>query len=292
MKILVSTDSSCLISTETFKGYDISVFPLNVIIDGQEFLDGVTINQSELLTAMRADKDIKTSTPPLGEVIEYFEKIFAQGYDHVIHFTISSKLSSMNQLFNMVAEQNFPGKITVIDSLSVCSLMLSYVFTAYDDVQKGISPDKIAQHVKELQTKNYLVFIPENLTALKKGGRISPTVAVIGNLIGIKPVLLMKDGALEKEEMTRKMKNTLTDRLNTLKEQFPAEEFDYTLVDFDGAEHVVNYVYDYAQKLFEGHTILRGFIPINVCAHAGPGTIGIVVSPKVNGKSITNFINA
>ena len=120
MKILISTDTSCLIDNEALKKYDISVFPLNVIVNGEEFLDGVTINQEELKVAMRGGKKIKTSTPPLGEVVEYFEKLLEKGYDHIIHFTISSKLSSMNQLFNNVANENFAGKVTVIDSYGLC----------------------------------------------------------------------------------------------------------------------------------------------------------------------------
>ena len=74
MKILISTDTSCIINQEGLDRFNISVFPLNVIIDGQEYLDGITINQDELAKAMRENKKIKTSTPPMGEVINYFEK--------------------------------------------------------------------------------------------------------------------------------------------------------------------------------------------------------------------------
>jgi DegV family protein with EDD domain len=116
MKILISADTSCLVSVDVLQKNNISVFPLNVIVDGEEFLDGVTINQDQLKEDMRANKVIKTSTPPLGSVIEYFENLFKQGYDHIIHFTISSKLSSMYNLFLNVANANFEGKITVIDS--------------------------------------------------------------------------------------------------------------------------------------------------------------------------------
>ena len=92
MKILVSTDSSCLINYELLKKNNVSIFPLNVIIDGEEYLDNVTINQAELLKAMNENKSIKTSTPAMGMVIDYFEKLFNEGYDKIIHFTISSKL--------------------------------------------------------------------------------------------------------------------------------------------------------------------------------------------------------
>ena len=163
MKILISTDTSCLTSYEVFDKYNISTFPLNVIIDGEEFLDGVTIKHDQLNQAMRANKEIKTSTPPLGDVIEYFEKLFAEGYDHIIHFTISSKLSSMYSLFCNVAKEHFAGKLTIIDSYVLSSTMLSYVFTAYDLATKGASVEEIVATVEEKKKKNHLVFIPENL---------------------------------------------------------------------------------------------------------------------------------
>ena len=133
MKTLISTDTSCLVRNDALKKYDISLFPLNVIVDGEEFLDGITINQEQLKLDMRSGKNIKTSTPPLGTIIEYFEGLFEKGYEHIIHFTISSKLSSMYDLFCNVAKQNFEGKITVINSSSVSAVMLSQVFYAYEE---------------------------------------------------------------------------------------------------------------------------------------------------------------
>ena len=79
MKVLLSTDTSCLINYEVLNNYPISIFNLNVIIDNVEFLDGITIKQDSLLEAMNSNKAIKTSTPPLGLVIDYFEKLFEEG---------------------------------------------------------------------------------------------------------------------------------------------------------------------------------------------------------------------
>ena len=73
MKILISTDTSSILNYGILEKNNISIYPLNVIIDGEEFLDGVTIKQDKLNEEMRANKVIKTSTPPLGEVIEYFQ---------------------------------------------------------------------------------------------------------------------------------------------------------------------------------------------------------------------------
>ena len=289
MKILISTDSSCLVNYESLKKYNIKVFPLNVIVDGEEYLDGITINQDQLCKAMRAKKRINTSTPPLGDVIEYFEKLLEEGYDHIIHFTISSKLSSMNQLFNNVAKEHFAGKVTVIDSYGLTTTMLSHVLFAYDEVQKGTSVEEIVKKVEERKPNSYIVFVPENLEALKNGGRISPAIAVIGNMLGIKPLINLTDGELKKESMVRNAKKTFVDKFNECLINYPQTQYDYSFVSFDAIPAVYKYVVDNAKAKL-GENIIEGIIPINVCAHCGPGTIGMIVSQKINDKSLSEFI--
>jgi len=290
MKILISTDTSCRIRNNVFDNYDVSVFPLNVIIDGEEFLDGITINQDQLKEAMRANKSIKTSTPPLGSIIEYFEDLFNKGYEHIIHFTISSKLSSMYSLFCKVAEENFNGKVTIIDSNDLSAPMLSYVFLAYEEASKGTAPEKIKELVEKQKDQHSIFFIPENLTALKNGGRISPTIAVIGNMIGIKPVLVLEDGKIEKTGMTRKTRATITEKLTEINKTHPVSDYDYTIIDFDANEHHLTYIEDFCKTLLGENQLIRGLIPINICAHCGPGTIGVLITKKINGKSLRDFI--
>lgn len=290
MKILISTDTSCLVRNDALKKYDISVFPLNVIVDGEEFLDGITINQEKLKDDMRSGKNIKTSTPPLGSVIEYFENIFAKGYDYVIHFTISSKLSSMYQLFHNVANQEFAGKVTVIDSYALSSVMLAQVFCAYDEVAKGTPIEQIIEKIENIKKTSSVVFIPENLTALKNGGRISPAIALIGNTIGIKPVIVLKDGELQKESMTKRIRGTFVEKIDSFATTCPPTDYDYTLIEFDGKVDVLDYLQQYAENHVGEGNVIKGSLPVNVCAHCGPGTIGIIVSPKINGKSLKEFI--
>lgn len=290
MKVLVSTDSSCLINYELLNKLGISLFPLNVIVDGEEFLDGITINQETLCSAMRENKVIKTSTPAYGTILEYFDNLFNQGYDHIIHFTISSKLSSMYNLFKTIANDEYENKLTIIDSYSVSSLMLSHVLYAYDEIKKGTSIDEIAKVIEQRKNECQVYFVPENLNALKNGGRISPTIAAIANTIGIKPVIVLQDGALEKYKMIKNTKQALSDKFNELIKDFPISKYDYTIVSFDCKSTTFDYIYGKINESLESESVLTGIIPINVCAHCGPGTIGLVVSPRINGKSIKDFM--
>ena len=290
MKIKVSADTSCLVTQDVLVKNNISVFPLNVIIDGEEYLDGVTINQEQLKEAMDANKIVKTSTPPLGEVINYFEKLFEEGYDKIIHFTISSKLSSMFDLFTNVSNSYFEGKVIVVDSYSVSALMLSHVLYTLDELQKGTKIEEILKEIEDRKNNFYLTFVPKNLTALKNGGRISPTVAAIGNTIGLKPVIGLIDGELVKDTMTRNMQKAVIERIDLVQKDYPADKFDYTIVSFDANEAIVEKLVNHIDSLYQAGTVIRGLIPINVCAHCGPGTIGFVATPKINGKSIKEFL--
>ena len=288
MKIKVSSDTSCLVTKDVLSKNNISVFPLNVIVDGEEFLDTVTIDQDKLKDDMRSNKVIKTSTPPLGTVIEYFEKLFEQGYDHIIHFTISSKLSSMYNLFSNVANTNFEGRVTVIDSYAVSSAMLSNVLYAKEEVEKGTPIEDICSAIEARKQELFIVFIPENLTALKNGGRISPAIAAVGNIIGLKPILALTDGELVKVAMTTTVKKAFLEYMDKNNEKYPADKYDFTLIGFDAKEVIFEGIYNYLVGINPDTS--KGIIPINVCAHCGPGTIGIVISPKINNKSIKEFL--
>ena len=290
MRVLISTDTSSVLKKGLLEKQGISVFPLNVIINGEEFLDGVTINHAELCSAMRSGKDIKTSTPPLGQIYEYFEKLLKEGYDKIIHFTISSKLSSMYELFKNVAETEFKDKLYVVDSYSVSAAMLSHVLYAKLEVEKGTPIEDILENLKGRKDKACITFIPENLTALKNGGRISPAVALIGNALGIKPVIKLIDGQLEKSGTTRHVKKTVLEELDNFAKEYPEQDFDYTVINFDAKEDVLDYVWSHAKKAYPNQKILEGVLPINVCAHCGPGTVGIIAAPKINGKSLAEVL--
>lgn len=290
MKILISTDTSCLVNNEFMNKYEISVFPLNVIINGKEYLDGVTINQAQLCKAMRLGKTIKTSTPAYGSIIEYFDNLFNKGYDHIIHFTISSKLSSMYSLFKGIAEENYKDKLTIIDSYGLSSVMLASVFCAFDDLNNGKSVEEIYEKIESRKKDNAVSFVPENLKALKNGGRVSPAIAAIGNTIGIKPVISLLDGALEKDKMVKNVRHALTDKLNQFIINYPIEKYDYSIIQFDCKKAIYVNIYKVVADAIGEENIIEGIAPINVCAHCGPGTVGLVVTPKINGKSLKEFL--
>lgn len=274
MKIAISSDSTCAISQAESKELNIHIFPLNVIVDGQEYHDGITIDQDKLNSMMRGGSKIKTSTPPIMEVEEYFDKLFKEGYEKIIHFTISSKLSSMFNLFTTTCRDKYGDKVVIIDSLGVCSFMGNIVKHAKRLANDNVDFDKIVEESKELVNKDEIYFVPESLTFLKNGGRVSPTVAMIGNMLGIKPLLKYHDGEIQKQGTTRTYKKAFNEIIELFKQRdLNPDDYEFHVIEFD-AKAAADEVKEMIGKAFPNYKIVVAPISINVCAHTGPGTIG------------------
>ena len=274
MKIAISSDSTCAISQEEAKEMGIYILPLNVIVDGQEYHDGITIEQGKLNEMMRGGSKIQTSTPTPFEIETYFDNIFNAGYDKIIHFTISSKLSSMFSLFTITCKEKYGDKIEVIDSLSVCSFMGNLVRRA-----KRLADDKkefntIVKEVKTYVNTEEIYFVPESLTFLKNGGRVSPAVALIGNMLGIKPFLKFHNGEISKQGTVRTYKKAFNEVIDIYRREGidPATE-EIHILEFDSKDSC-DEVTKMISEAFPDVDIIRSIISINVCAHTGPGTVG------------------
>lgn len=275
MKIAISSDSTCAISQNHSKELGIYILPLNVIVDGNEYHDDITINQDKLNEMMRGGSKIQTSTPTPYEIETYFDKIFAEGYDKVIHFTISSKLSSMFNLFTLTCKEKYGDKVEVIDSLGVCSFMGNIVKRAKKLIDEGNSIEETTKEIKERINKDEIYFVPESLTFLKNGGRVSPTVALIGNMLGIKPLLKFSNGEIQKQGTTRTYKKAFNEILELLKQkEITPDKYEFHVIEFD-AKNAANEVVEMIKKDFPNYNIELTPISINVCAHCGPGTIGL-----------------
>jgi DegV family protein with EDD domain len=283
MKIAISSDSTLSITQVEAKEIGIFVMPLNVIVDGKEYHDDIDITKEELAVFMRAGSRISTSTPTPVEIETFFNNIFAQGYEQVVHFTISSKLSSMYELFTVTCRDLYGDKVVVIDSLSLCSFMANHVFAALKLRDQGLSALEIKEKVTQRIGQEYVIFVPESLTFLKNGGRVSPAVAAIGNFIGLKPILTFESGGIGKKGATRSLKKAIEEELVDLKKanKFDPKKFTIDILQFDTASANIEMMYAMLEKHFPDFEINLRPLSINVCAHTGPGTVSFGFNLKV-----------
>lgn len=282
-KIIVSCDTTIAMSKSKIDELGLNVIPLNTIADGVEYHDTVDIDAEKLCELMRNGAKISTSTPTIGEIEEYFDRLFEESKaDVIIHFTISSELSSMFSLFTTVCEERYGDKVKVIDSHSICCFMANQVLYAKQLVEEGLDVDEIIEKVSELKDKESVIFIPESLEYLKRGGRISPAVATIANLIGVLPILTFKDGVVGKQGVTRTVKKAFMSNFEEWNKNIPSFKEDYVLVVLSASDDFekINKAKEILDIINPGMEIIFRNLSLNVTAHTGPGVIGLGIMKK------------
>lgn len=285
-KIIISCDTTIAFSKEEIDSYQLNVIPLNAIVDNVEYHDSVNIDTLQLCKMMRNQSKVTTSTPTIIEIEKYFNQLFEKTQaDVIIHFTISSKLSSMFSLFTNICKEKYGDKVKVVDSLSLCQWMANQVLYACELTKVFNDPDKIIETVqKDLLHSESCVFVPESIEYLKRGGRVSKPIARIANLIGVLPILCFENGEVGKKGLTRTMQKAFINAINEWKEKIKdlKENYDFIVVYADKftieqENKIKSLIDDYAPNM--NYMVKR--LSLNVTAHAGPGTIGLGIIKKV-----------
>lgn len=206
MPIKIVIDSSSDISKEEAVQLGIEVIPMIVSFDKDEYYDGVDLTPKEFYEKLiESDVLPKTSQITPFRYMEVYERLVKEGYD-VIVITLSSKLSNTYNSA-VLASHEFDGKVKVVDSLNaaigerlLCQLALKLV-------EDGLSFDEIVEQLEVMKHKINLIAIVDTLEYLKKGGRISKTIAFAGELLAIKPVISVVAGEVKVIGKARGSKN-------------------------------------------------------------------------------------
>lgn len=191
MSIRIVTDSASDIPQDYRE--DVTVLPMHVYFGEKEYLDGVNLSHRQFYELLIESEDLpKTSQIPPYEFEEVYERAVAAG-EQVIVINISSKLSGTCQSAR-VAAQDYEGKVFVVDSLNATlgeRCLVDYALRLKD---QGWEAEQIAAELEQAKGRVRLLALLDTLEYLKKGGRISKSVAMVGGMLSIKPVVSVVDG--------------------------------------------------------------------------------------------------
>lgn len=194
MKICVSVDSACDLPSELKRKYGISTIPYYVMLGDRECVDGVDVTSQELFDYVKESGNLpKTAAISAGVFREYFVKELEK-CDHIIHFTLSSKMTSSYTNAVSGAEGL---NVSVVDSASLSSGIAVLVLSCVRKIQEG---KELSQILEELEQEKPLVqasFLVDTLKFLHKGGRCSSIALISSKILKIKPKILVKDGKME-----------------------------------------------------------------------------------------------
>jgi len=275
MQKKIVTDSTSDLSHAYLSDNDIHVIPLNLTINGEAYVDQVDISSEAYIQKMQEDADVKTSQPAIGKFIEMYDKLGADGSE-IISIHMTSGLSGTYQTA-LQASQMSDSKVTVIDSKSI-SFGLGYqVQHIVDWNNEGYTTEDIVTKIAELQKNLKLYVVIGQLNQLIKGGRISKTKGLIGNMMKIKPIGTLEDGKIELIHNSR----TQNASVQFLKKEISAFIGDRNIKSIGIAHaNIIEFV-DKVKKHFSEEFNFTQFdtnvtTPV-ISTHTGQGAIGLVV---------------
>lgn len=196
MAVKIVIDSASDITPQQAQELGIIHLPLKVIFGQEEYEDAVNLSHREFYEKLIESDTLPTTCQiPPDTFDQAFRKITEAG-DTCVALTISSKLSGTYQSA-VIAAQEYPGKVFVVDTLNACIGERILALHALNLANAGHSAEAIAAELEERKRKIRLLALLDTLEYLKKGGRVSKTVAFAGELLSIKPLIQVLDGKIE-----------------------------------------------------------------------------------------------
>lgn len=188
MKTAIVTDTNSGITVEEGRQSGIFVLPMPVIIEEHCYLEGVDITNEDLYQAMTADKNLSSSQPSPGDVMDLWNRVLESGYDEIVHIPMSSGLSGSCQTAKQLA-LDYDSKVQVVDNHRISVTLMESVYDAKFLADQGKSAVEIRKYLEETAYQASIFLTVNSLKYLKKSGRITSSAAAIANILNIKPLL-------------------------------------------------------------------------------------------------------
>ena len=278
MKLGIVTDSTSDIPAYLVEEHSIHVVPTILVLEGKEYADGIGITREEFykrLPALRTPPT--TAAPSIGDFTTPYETLLTQGCDHVISIHAASQLTTIINVARQAAKE-FPDKVTCIDSGSL-SLGLGFqALAAAEESETGLKSalDAIASTRKRLQVSAAL----DTMEYLRRSGRVPATVAMLGGLLSIKPMIELIDGNVRPIGAVRTTKQANERILNFLLSLGEMERLAILHTNAESrAKYLLNELMSRVRK-----SIPREILFVNVTAvigtHLGPNGLGFAAVRK------------
>lgn len=284
-KIAVLADSGCQIPLTSMEAEGIFIAPLSISMEGKSYLDQIEIDSITVFEKMKKEKvPVMTSQPPIGVLVEAVAKIKSLGYDHIIGLPIATGLSSTLSGMKLACDMEEIG-ITLIDTKATARNQKELVLAASKMIKQGKTVEEIKSVLEEMVENSGTLILVPNLEHLKRGGRITPAVALLGSLLRIVPVMKLNHeigGKIDSFDKVRTIKKANLRIIEHLIDDCKVNAKDYLFA----IEHVLSedLALEMKQKIIDeiGECdILVRELPAVVGAHMGIGGIGYQFIKKI-----------
>lgn len=278
----IMTDSHSGILNEEAKRLGIKVLPMPFYIEEKVYREGVDLSREEFYDMLRKGTDVSTSQPSLVEVAEMWKEMLKE-YEEIVYIPLSSALSgSCMAAMAMANEDEFAGKVFVVDNGRVATPMHRSVLDAVEMTEKGYSAAEIKKILEETREKMTIYIGLSTLEYLKKGGRVSSVTALAADVLNIKPVMHFSTGTLDTYQKCRGMKKARKVMIDAIKHELETnfrEEYEagnvYLMAASSSTDEVTAEWMAQIKESFPGMDVMCDKLSFGLSCHIGPDGLGI-----------------
>lgn len=275
-KTAIMVDSGCDISQEFIEQYDIKVLRLKVLYGDKMYSDGLDIDPLEVYR--RFPQEIPTtSTPNMYEVSELVNEIKSEGYEKIIGITISSGLSgTYNAVAMAFEEEDIETFAFDTKNISIGAGLLA--MWAAKKLSEGWTFDAVKHGLNDKIGDSKVFFYMDTLDYLRKGGRISPAVAIVGKALNLKPVISCNEkGTYYTVSKIRGQHKGLEKLIDSLKDYIGDKKAYLAIMNGDGTKYLDGIRARIKELFPQCEVVVDKQITATMAIHTGPGLIGVGV---------------
>lgn len=287
--VAIVTDSNSGISQAEGKELGIYVIPMPFLVDGKLYFEDVDMNKEQFYHFLENDADLSTSQPSPGDVMDLWDKLLKE-YDEIVHIPMSSGLSASCSTAMGLA-RDYDGKVQVVDNQRISVTMQQSVMDAKHLVAAGKSAAQIKEILEKEALESSIYLMVDTLKYLKKGGRITPSAALLGSALNLKPILQIQGDKLDAYKKVRGVKAAKKNMLEAMKKDVEGRFSDYVTkgqlklhVAYTTDEETARKWKEEVQSVFPDIAISRmDPLSFSVTCHTGPGVLAIAASHVLDG---------
>lgn len=291
-KVAIATDSNSGITKHIAKKLGVYVLPMTFFVNGRQYYEEVDLSQNDFYTLIANSKaEVATSQPSPNELTDFWRGIL-KDYDELVYIPMSSGLSSSCTTASMMSRE-FGGRVHVVDNQRISVTQYQSVIDAVAMAKSGMSARRIKNHLEADKLESSIYIMVNNLSFLKRGGRITSAGALIANVMNLKPVLQIQGDKLDAYAKCRGIKAAKAKMLDAMHEDFDTRFKSYV----EKGEMALMYSYSdmpedeverwkkEIEASFPRFKLRAEPLSLSIGCHIGPGSLAIACAKISKGDN-------
>ena len=286
-KIAIITDSNSGVTQSQAEKLGLFVVPMPFRINEEDFYEDINLTQDQFYEKLAQDASVSTSQPTPDSLMTLWDKVL-KDYEQIIYIPMSSGLSGSCQSATMIANEEYEGKVFVVDNQRISVTQRQSALDAKAMADAGFSAKEIVDKLIETKFESSIYIMLDTLYYLKKGGRITPAAAALGTLLRLKPVLQIQGEKLDAFAKARTSSQGKNIMINAIKADIEnrfggTDKMDVHIAcaytkDLDSAGQWKSEV----EQAFPGMDVYMDPLSLSVACHIGPGALAITATRKLH----------